>query len=187
MSELLFENPLLIGLVGVACTLVALVMWIKGGFRPALYTAIGLVIITLLLLLLNISTRTDREQIDQVLHEVATAVEQNDLPKVITYIHPSAVPGLERAKSELPSYRFTEARITGIKSIEVKPHTEPPSAIAEFNVAVSLSGGGDQLNGIRRFVRAYFMKRDGRWLVHNYDHFEPTAGFRQTLPSGESD
>jgi hypothetical protein len=179
MSELLYESPLIVGFTGLALTIIALVVWIKGGFRNALYTACVLAVLTVVLLFLNLNIQTDREQIDQLLHDVAAAVQRNDLPTTLSYIHPNAVEGLQRAKNEMPKYEFTEARITGIKSIEVKPKLNPPLAVAEFYVAVSLNSGGRQVNGIRRFVRATLTKRDGRWLVSDYEHFEPTTGFRQ--------
>jgi ketosteroid isomerase-like protein len=184
MSELLFESPITLGVTGLAFTLIALVTWIKGGFRAALYAAIALAVLTVVLLVVNLRVKTDREQIEQLLHDVAAAVERNDLPAVVSYIHPGAVQGLQRAKSEMPKYQFTSARITGIKSIQVHRDTHPPSAIAEFHVAVSLGTQGNHFDGIRRFVRAYFMERDGRWLVHNYEHFDVSAGFRNTPLSG---
>jgi hypothetical protein len=182
MSELLFENPLTIGIAGGACTLIALVMWIKGGFRAAFYSALGLAVLTAILLFINVSVKTDREQVEQVLYDVAAAVARNDFPAVLAHVHPNAIEGLQRAKNELPSYHFTDARITGIKSIEVKPNTPPPTATAEFYVAVAVEMQGSPFRG-NRFVRAHFRKLDGRWLVYNYEHYSIESGLRSTEPS----
>ncbi len=38
----------------------------------------------------------------------------------------------------------------------------PPSAIAEFNVAVDVTAHSQPYNGIRRFVRCYFLREGDR-------------------------
>lgn len=181
MAALFFESPVTIAVTGFALVVMALITWINGGYKSALYTAVGLALLTMLLLMISLQVKTDREQISAVLTEVADAVHQNDLDKVLMYIHPGAVAGVRRVKSELPNYQFTEARITGVKSIRAERKTNPPSAIAEFNVAVSLSGQGAQANGIRRFVRCYFLYSDGRWRVNDYQHYDVSAGFRDDV------
>jgi hypothetical protein len=182
MAELFLESPVSVGFFGVVLVLIAFFVWMNTGSKPALYGAVVLALLTILSVIFSINIRTDREQVEVVLTEVAQGVERNDLQRVLNYIHPNAVDGLLRAKSELPNYKFTEARITGVKSIIVDKRTTPRSAVAEFHVAVSLSGNGNQVNGVRRFVRCYFLHSDGRWLVHDYEHFEPTAGFRHNVP-----
>ena len=179
MAELFYESPVTICVIGFAIVLVALITWINGGFKSALYAAVALALLTIVLLILSVRVKTDREQISEILNQVAEAVENNDVDKVLTYVHPGAVAGVLRVKSELPNYQFTEARITGVKSIQSNHKTNPPSGTAEFNVAVSLTGQGGQGNGIRRFVRCYFLYHNGRWLVHDYQHFDVAAGFRE--------
>lgn len=169
MTELFFESPVTLGVLGAVLAIMALVVWIKGGFSAALYTALGLILLTIALVLLSIRVQTDREAITTVLDDVAAAVQRNDLPAVLVHILPSAATSVRQAKTEFPNYHFTEARITGIKGIEVDRSRQ--SAIAEFYVAISLDANGNQVDGVRRFVRTYFVKHDGRWLVNNYEHF----------------
>ena len=178
MSEFLFENPVTIAVTGAALTVVAAITWIKGGYAAALYSALALFLLTILLVILNLQIQTDREKVEVVMSQVASAVQRNDLQAVLQHVHPSRSPGLNRAKSELPSYKFSEARITGIKKIEVNSDTNPPTAIAEFNVSVSLVARGQPFDRIPRFVRCYFLREGDRWLVTDYEHFEPTYGFR---------
>ena len=178
MVELFLESPVSVGVIGGVLVLIAMFAWINSGSKPALYVAIILLLLTAVSVIISINVKTDREQIQNVLTSVAEAVEENDLEQVLTFVHPHAVEGVMRAKTELPSYKFTEARITGVKSIRVDKRTRPPSAVAEFHVVVSLTGQGNQFNSIRRFVRCFFLNSDGRWLVHDYEHFLPTEGFR---------
>ena len=181
MAELFLESPLSIGVIGVILVLVSALVWTNTGAKPAIYIAVAFLLLTIILVMVGINVQTHREKIETVLSEVAQAVEDNDLQKVLSYVHPEAADSLARAKSEFPNYKFTEARITGVKSINVDQRTSPMSAVAEFHVAVSVTGNGNQANGIRRFVRCYFLNRNGRWLVQNYEHFEPTAGFRDNV------
>ena len=113
MSELLFENPFVVGVTGTAFVLIALVTWVQGGFRAALYSAIGFALLTLILLLVNINVQTDRETIQTLLHQVGRDLEHNEFDKVIAVIHPAAVEAIQRAKSELHNYKFSMARVTG--------------------------------------------------------------------------
>lgn len=178
MSELLFENPVMIGVAGAMLTLIAAVTWIKGGYSAALYAALALFLLTILLVIMNIQIQSDREKVEGVIGSVAKAVERNDLDEVLKYVHSTQSAALNRAKTELPNFKFTMARITGIKKIEVDAAANPPSAIAEFNVAVDVTAQGQPYQGIRRFVHCKFLREGERWLVNDYEHFEPTHGFR---------
>ncbi len=182
MSELLFASPITTAVTGIILTATALIMWIKGGFQVALYAAAGFVVLTAVMMWLSLSIRTDHEQVNDVLHQVAAAVQRNDLDAVMEYVHPNAKAGINRARSELPRYHFTEARVTGVKKIDIQLDTNPPAALAEFNVAVSLNANGNEANGIRRFVRAYLFKEKDRWLVYDYEHLSIDQGMRNTDP-----
>lgn len=181
MAELFLESPLSIGVIGIILVLISVSVWINSGAKPSLYVAAAFLLLTIILVTVGMNVQTHREQVETVLSEVAEAVEDNNLQKVLSYVHPGAADSLTRAKSEFSKYKFTEARITGVKSINVDQRTSPMSAVAEFHVAVSLTGNGNQANGIRRFVRCYFLNSNGRWLVQDYEHFEPTAGFRDNV------
>lgn len=184
MLTLLLENPIWIGLTGVLFSCMAIVLWTqlpdRKSQRIAFVSALVLSGLTIFLVVLNILVQTERERIEDTLHTVSAALEKNDLPTVYSYIHPNATEGLQRAKGELPQYHFNDARVTRIKDIQVNLDTKPNTAVAEFNVVVDVNVGQNK-GRAARFVRVYFMQRDGRWLVRDYEHFEPTAGFR-SLP-----
>lgn len=181
MRDLFLENPIAIGLIGLAISSSAIFAWTQfpqpGKQRWSLYVAISVLAATVLLVILSLSIETDKEKIRETLDNIAAALEKNDLEKVFKYIHPNAQGGLQRAKAELPSITFLDARITRIKSIEISHKSTPPTAIAEFNAVVDVNV--PLFKGrVARFVRAYFMQRDDQWLVRDYEHFDPTVGFR---------
>ncbi|MFO1064598.1 MAG: hypothetical protein U0892_12105 [Pirellulales bacterium] len=182
MTELLFESPVTVGVAGGFFTVVALVLWVQAGYRAALFTGVGMAVLTVIGLLLSTFVMTDREQIEQTLYAIADHVEHNRIDEAVNYVDPNTRAMVDRVRGEFRSYKFQEARITGIRNIEVNHKTKPVSAVAEFNVAVSLELAGQPYRGVRRFVRLYFFQKNGKWLVNNYEHFEPTAGFRESTP-----
>lgn len=174
MVEFLFENPTWIGLLGLMATIAAGVVWLQTGARLAAIGAGSLALISLVLVITSLRVETPREQIRRTIYEVAEALSQNDVPKVISYIHPGALPAVVKAKGELPNYQFTEARVNRLRSIEVDQRPNPPVAIAEFNVAIEIATEGQKIP-IRRLVKVYFGLSAGRWLVRDYEHFDPLA------------
>lgn len=179
MQAFFFESPLLIGVWGAAVAGIAGYVWTQTGHKAAFYSGLGAILLTVILVLVNLQVETNRERIRSVVDSVATALDNNDHTKVFQFIHPNAAEGIARAKAELPRYTFEEARVTRIKSLEVNTQTTPPTAIAEFNVYCEIETQGQKFR-VPRFVVVYFMLKDDRWLVHDYEHYEPTAGFRDT-------
>ncbi len=177
MIQFLLESPVSIVIVGFSCAILAGFIWTQTGSKPAAITAVTLALLTLGLVVFSLQVETDRERITRMLDEVANALQRNDRDFVLSHIHPQAATTVQRAKAELPRYNFSEARVTRIKSIMVDASRQPETAVAEFNVLVALTVEG--FNGrVPRFVKLYLAKHEGRWLVRDYEHAEPTAGFR---------
>lgn len=178
MQQFLFENPLWIGVCGLFVALVAGLLWTQSGARAAGLAAVAAAILTVILVVVSVRVETDRETIQRTINEVAEAVQANDLKRVISFIHPNATEGVARAEQELPQYTFREARMTRLKSILVNRRSTPATAIAEFHVIVDLEIDGQHAR-IPRFIKAYFVEDQGRWLVRDYEHFEAGVGFRE--------
>ena len=177
MQQFLFENPLWISVCGLFVALVAGILWTQTGARVAWLAAIAAIVLTVILVAVAVRVETDREKIHRTINEVAEAVEANDLKRVTSFIYPNATEGMARAKQELPQYTFREARMTRLKSILVNRGSSPATAIAEFHVIVDLSMDGQNVR-VPRFVKAYFVESQGRWLVRDYEHFDVGVGFR---------
>ena len=178
MFEYLLESPFSIGIVGGSCAVLAGFLWTQTGNKAAAVTAAMLALLTLGLVALSVTVETDRERITRMLNEVASALQRNDRSFVLSNIHPKAAATVQRAKTELPRYNFSEARVTRIKSITIDTTSQPETAIAEFNVIVALTFDGYS-GKVPRFIKLYLAKHEGRWLVRDYEHAEPTAGFRE--------
>jgi hypothetical protein len=171
----------MIGLAGAVVVGIALFVWLQMASKAALYTAIAGGLITVGLVFLNVRVVTDRERIEQVLHEVAALLRTNAHGKVYEYIHPNAAQAVMRAKSELPNFKFADARVTRVREINVNPHTPPPTAVATFMVVVDVGIAQQIRYKGPRLIRVYFMKRGDQWLVRDYQHTDPVGpGFDQT-------
>ncbi len=178
MVQLFLESPIVLGVGGLCAAGLAGFFWTQTGNKPAGWTAIALLLLTLGLVALSVQIETDQEKITSMLHNVASGLQRNDHAYVIRHIHPEASATVQRAKTELPRYKFSEARVTRIKAITVDATRKPETAVAEFNVVVALTFDGYS-GQVPRFIKLYLAKSDGVWLVRDYEHSEPTAGFRQ--------
>jgi predicted lipid-binding transport protein (Tim44 family) len=178
VDQLILESPMVIGIGGLFAAGLAGFFWTQTGQRVAGWIAIVLLLLTLITIVVSIQVETDQEKITHMLHDVAGALQRNDREYVFSHIHPQASATVQRAKTELPRYNFTEARVTRIKAITIDDSRKPETAVAEFNVIVALTVEGSSVR-VPQFVKLYLTKQDGRWLVRDYEHSEPTAGFRQ--------
>ena len=183
MLEILFEHPVIVGAIGALTVAVAIFLWIQTAKSAALWTASGLLLATILAVWLSVSITTDRERLTQVLYDCASALQENDIDGVCSFIHPNAASGVQHARSELPRYEFSAARVTRIKDISVNDDTTPRTAIAQFNVYVEVNAMGQKFK-VPRFVKVYFMLHNDEWRVHEYEHFDPQEGFRRVPLNG---
>lgn len=176
----MFENPVWIIVGGGFLVAGGAYFWIQSGKKYALYITAAIAVITVLLLLINIQVETPREKIKSTLNELAAALKNNQFETIFGHIHPNAQPSVISAKTEVQKYEFSDARITRIKDISVNTDSNPPTAVAQFNATVHAQF--QTFNGrVPRFVKLYFMKRDGRWLITDFEHFDATKGFREDL------
>lgn len=173
----LFEQPLIIVLIAVAATLACGALWSATGRKELLFAALA----ALLLLAAGLVTEklvvTDGEAIRATLQEIASDVRRNDQQALLQHIDASAPELKQKAKSELPNYRFSECRITRVNLVDVDASAEPRSAIAEFNVVASGTfryEGTELTDTIPRWIKLQLVKnKDGRWRVIHYEHDDP--------------
>lgn len=175
MFSFFFESPITLVFVGMAFTIMAAFGWLKTGHRIAALSAIGLFITTIVLFAVERTVLTYREEMQNHLTEIARNLQANQYDAVIASIHPAAINALAQAKSELPNYKFSEARVTSIRGIEIDTERKTPRAVARFNVFVALDYQGQKVR-IPRFVEATFYRENGKWLMYDYRHAEPTEG-----------
>ncbi len=177
----LFENPVPAIIIGGLTAAILGGGWLQTGRKWLLYAMIMMIVLTFAAVILERVVITDREQITATLHEIAAAVERNDVDTALGYVYSGSPEVRSYAAAELARYEFTEVDIKRNLEIEVFPKANPPRAVAEFNVTVRLSVR-DTLytnNRIPRWVQVtFYQEADGTWRVGGYQHDEPTRGYR---------
>ncbi len=177
--DLLFESPLLVGGIGLAVVAATVFGFVQTGSRTVLYTALGLLLLTILLVTVSMRVETEREQLTNLIHQTASELENNNHSAILSRIHPQANSTVLRATSELPRYEFTVANVTRIHELDIRSKAQPPTATVKMNVVVE--GTFDGFSGrVPRYVEVMFEKQGDRWLVIDYNHDEPTKGFRDS-------
>ncbi|MFO0921219.1 MAG: hypothetical protein U0905_01880 [Pirellulales bacterium] len=177
MMDVIQQNPIVVGIVGLLIALGSLWGWVQTGQKPAFYGACGIALLTILLVAWGFLVETESEKIEAMIYATASELESNNHAAIFARIHPSATETVNRAKTELPRYKFTMAKVTRIRAIEVDSQHVPPEAKVEMNVVAE--GSFEGFSGkVPRYVELTLVKSDGKWLVYDYAHREPLEGFR---------
>src|SRR5262245_41001549 len=125
----LFEQPVVIVLLGIALILGLGAAWSASGRQELLY-GIGAVLVLIIAgLVVEKMVVTDGEAIRATLQQIARDVQSNKHRAVIGHLYSGAPQLKQEAEAKLPSFHFTECRITCINKVEVNGNAEPRSAV----------------------------------------------------------
>jgi hypothetical protein len=178
MKTLIAEQPLMMAILLGVIAGAALFGWLQTGKRESMW--VGLVFLILIPISWVVSERwvTDREQILDAVYATADAVKRNDFDAAIEVIEPRQRELIAAAKADLSRFRFTEARVNKMRSIEMVQGSDPPEAEVDISVSVKVSDKSGQFQDfpvLRRVVLRFRKADDGKWYVYNYTHM-PIAG-----------
>jgi hypothetical protein len=178
MELVLAEQPLVTSLLLAMVGVTMIYGWMQTGKMPALI--MGLVVLLLIpgAFALAASWVTDRELITDAIYRTADAVQNNDFDLAVQVIEPNQRAKIEAAKADLTRFRFTEARVNKLRTIDVLEDAIPPTAEVDMSVSVVVSDQRGQINNfkvLRRVILQFRKSRDGQWLVYDYNHM-PIVG-----------
>jgi hypothetical protein len=123
------------------------------------------------LLLVERLVVTETEEVEQTLHDVAEALETNDVAAVLTHLAPDAAEIRFAAQGLLPSVNITEAEVGSDLSVRINPLMNPPTATARFMGKISMESGGSRNIPYEKFIRPFSVtlrKEGDRWLLTGY-------------------
>ena len=177
----LLESPLPAVIVGGMLTAILIGGWIQTALTWLLPSAAGVLLVTGSLVWLENAVVTEREEVEQTLQEIVEVVAEEALDGLLAHLHPDAEHARSKVRAEFPKYEFGEISIRPNLEVTIIEGT-PLAARATFNV---VADGGIRSLGmedvtVRRYVEVKFRQLNGRWLVHDYEHFEPLHGMRDT-------
>ncbi len=176
MTTLLFEQPWLLGAIGTALTIASLYGWTQSGNLIALRTAIGLAVVTLLLLACNVLVVTDAEKIRTWIIDTADELQNNQFDRVLKRLSPNHGIRVANTVDRMKTVKFLIAKVTKIHSIEVDNTGGLPTAFVRMNAYVEAESSG--MSGrVPRWVGLTLEKRGQEWFILDFEHREPQFEF----------
>ncbi|MFN7449460.1 MAG: hypothetical protein ACK56W_11060 [Pirellula sp.] len=181
MNSLLFENPFLVGVIGTIVFAMTIFGWLQTGNPGAGGASIAVAAITAFLLWLNVWIETDRESVRAMLSVAASEVEQNQLEKLKSRVHPEATERVHLAMSQLPGFKFEQAKITQIHAIDFHMAAARKVAFVRMNVIADAESKGGSTAGVRGKLAAWIQleleQMDGKWRVVDCERKGPQHEF----------
>ena len=176
IKTLLAEQPLLVSLMLAAVAAALIYGWLQTGKRAA--AILGLVAVLLIPAAWGVAENwvTPRERIEQLIYEVADAVEANDHQRALQVIGDPATRA--RAANELDRFVFDQAKVTKIESIKLIEGSYPPEADVDLNARVTVSDKSGTVSNypvVRRLLLKMQQSDDGDWTVVEYQHMPITG------------
>ena len=129
---------------------------------------------------------TDYKSISKMLTQLADAIENDDLAKVKTFIHPAATETIIKAEQNMTLVRVTRAKFANLK-VESNHMVVPPTAQVTFTAVVHYkfkSGTGltsmfpslvDGTDLVRVHFNVELEKHNKSWVVTEKCDFTPSA------------
>ncbi len=113
--------------------------------------------------------QTDRKMVRQTILNLAAAIEQNDVERVISYLTFDAESTKQKARYHMGLAKIEWTKIRDFKIISINNYTSPPMAHVQFTGTVSGTTSG-YFNG-RFTIPVHFIdvellkEDDGKWYV----------------------
>ncbi len=179
MSEFVLEKPLWVGIFGAILTVLAVQWWINSGRSEAIRTAIGTLLLTLVLVGTGCLIETEQESLRTMLYQTANDLQNNRKSDVLNAIYSNPTEQVIAAKKYVDegTYTFDAASIKKIHSIEVSGPKSARRAIVKMNVYVEGRFDGYAAK-VPRYVEVTLYRVGDRWLVYDFTHNQPLAGFK---------
>ena len=174
MITMIAERPIMVAIALLVIGLAVLFAWLQSGRRELLITAAVVLVLIPMEFVVAAKWKTDREAIREMIHETASLVERNDFDGAIEVIADEKYRRM--ASMELPRFQFSEARMTGERSITVDPSGGTTTAEADINVRVKVAAGGMGEMTIPRRLVLDLEKFDDDWMVVGYRHLPVVGG-----------
>lgn len=142
--------------------------------RKGLWIACG--VITLLMVIALIIEGwvvTPKEEVQQVVRELAQIVERNDVDELMNYLSKSNPNVVKKAQYEMPRYEFSTCNLMVFHEIRIDENN-PRKAVADFMVRFNVSMKGYSGGGFRDVLLKFEKESDDRWRITDYSHYDPT-------------
>lgn len=143
--------------------------------RLILFTVLAVIVVVLGFFLLDFLVVTEEERVETSLHELARAIEENNVAAVVQHIATGSTELRDEAAKRMDQFVVHSATVKRNLEVVVQPDEEPAVAEARFNGVLVLSDKTGMVSK-RTFPRYFilrFQKEDGQWRVTGYEDLDP--------------
>ena len=170
MLEWFTENSFFPSCLGIFLTIAFLGLAVSSGEKLMLKIGLVIALLTALLITTEVLIVTDREQVENSLYDMASAMRKNDFDHVFEYLESDEL--VRRAKSNLRDATCHSCNITAINEVTVNDDT----ATADFAAYASASNKNfPSPTPVQRRIKLLFKKRDGNWKISDFETSDPRA------------
>jgi branched-subunit amino acid ABC-type transport system permease component len=170
--EILLEKPLPIAAVGALLAAVCVAVFLARRNLPALLVLGVVVLLTWLLLVTERLVVTPREEVEQALLTIVSAVRANDLSQVLTQIDPQAASVRSDVELLMPLVQVEDAGATAME-VEVDTTANPQQATSRCQGRLR---GVHRRSGATLFffdtVELDWVLRDQQWLLEDFTPYK---------------
>jgi hypothetical protein len=159
--------PAIIGAVVVEAILA--IALLRTGLVKIVGAMIAAPVIAVLLVVLERVVVTEFEEVEGTLDGAATAIERNDVERVLALIAPENKQVRQNAERAMRQFTFSEARVGNDLKVQINPLTSPRSAKVSFSAKLTAQDRRGDIGGTQLVpVELTLHKVGGRWYVAEY-------------------
>lgn len=174
MLEWFTESAFFPSCIGVMLAIVFVGLAFSSGETVMLKWAVVIALLVAALNIIEVSIVTNREQVENSLYDMASAMRKNDFEHVYGYLDREDL--VRRARSQLRDATCHSCNITAINEVLIEK--DGTAASADF---VAFARASDKSfpspTPLQRRIKLFFEKRGDTWKVVDFNTSDPRAGF----------
>ena len=173
MLEWFTENAFFPSCIGVLLAIAFIGLAFSSGEMVMMKIGLAIAALTAILVATEIMIVTDREQVENSLYDMASAMQRNDFEHVFEYMGSQEL--VSRAKSHLRDAKCHACNITAINDIEMM--SDGTNANADF-VAFARASNAAHPSPIpfQQRIKLIFKKKADDWKIVDFETSDPRAG-----------
>ncbi len=164
----LFEDSTYVLIIAAIAAGALIFAFLKTGRGLYLTWLAAIALLTLALVLLERYVVTDREKIEDTVYGAASALEQNDVEMVVSYLSSNAEALEREVRMRMRSMQVQQARIADLQ-IDLGADQSAGQATANILGRLEFKASGVPLSQAVVRARIHLVREGDRWVVQSYE------------------
>ena len=169
MTSIFLEQPITIAVGGGILAIILFAFWFATQMNGILYAALGVTVLTVVLVLIERAIVTDFESVRDTIEEIALAAENNDAEQLYGYIHDKAPELKATVDRAIKTYQIDAVNVRSNLKLNFYENSDPRKVQAKFGVVLIGNQGGSQ-GRAPLAMTVTFLSDDGKWKVSAVDY-----------------